>query len=263
MKKCPKCLSPSVRKSRKQAKANTSKNRLYVAYRCDQCGTRFKAVDSALIGALAVVGSLGIVFFASITWLALGGFGDDALPLQQTQDRAFDAERFPPSSRTTIADGDELDLESHDGSPLAQYRLAMQFFSQFEHTGDPADVRKAHSLLLKSAAQEHPQAQAELGESYLNGRGVVQDFPRAAEWFEKAAYNGVASAMYELGKMARAGWGMEQSLLEAYVWLNLASARGYSRARDTRSQLLGQLSSEELMEAQRRSRELDQTIPQG
>lgn len=208
------------------------------------------------------MGLLGVVFIASIAWLALDGSGSDTSLVARVQDRAFATGPSRASGYTAVAGGDELDLESYDGRPLAQHRLAMEFFRQFEQTSDPADLRKAHGLLLKSAEQEHPQAQAELGNSYLQGRGVVQNFPLAADWFKKAAQNGVPKAMYQLGKMSMSGWGMKQSLLEAYVWLNLASARGDSRAPNTRSELLSQLSKEELTEAQRRSRELDQAIPQ-
>lgn len=263
MAKCPQCSSPSIRKSRKQTKGKTGKSRLYFAYRCNQCGTRFVAADGTLIGSLAAMGFLGFLLFASILWITFGSSAEDELLLQKTQARALDTEQSLTSGYRAVAAGDELDPGSSDGSPLAQYRLAMQFFSQYDHTGDPGDLRKAHSLLLKSAAQEHPQAQAELGNSYLSGRGVVQDFAIAAHWYTQAAENGVPEAMYELGKMARSGWGMEQSLVDAYVWLNLASARGDMRARDSRSQLIGQLSNEELMEAQRRSRELDEAIPRG
>ncbi|MFT4767838.1 MAG: TPR repeat protein [Glaciecola sp.] len=262
MAKCPQCLSPSVRKSRKQPKGKTGKSRLYFAYRCNQCGTRFVAADTTLIGSLAVLSFLSFLLVASITWIAFGSFAEDELLLQKTRDRAFDAEQSLASGYPAVAAGNELDAESSDGSPLAQYRLAMQYFSQYDHTGDPADLRKAHSLLLKSAAKGHSKAQAELGNSYLAGRGVVQDFPLAADWYQKAAQSGVPEAMYELGKMAKSGWGMEQSLVEAYVWLNLASARGDMRARNSRSQLISQLTNEELMEAQRRSRELNQSIPQ-
>lgn len=260
MAKCPKCSSPSIRKSRKQAAAKTSKQRLRAAYRCDHCGARFVAADRALIGGVIVGGSFASLFIA---WLAFGGSGDDAFLRQNVQDRTFETEQSLALGYTAVADGDDSYLESDDGSPLTQYRLALRFFSQFEHTGDPADLRTAHRFLLNSSAQGHPEAQSELGTSYLNGRGVVQDFPLAADWFKKAAENGVPKAMYELGKMAMAGWGMEQSLPEAYVWLNLASARGDTRARDTRRQLLSRLSNEELKEAQRRSRELDKTIPKG
>ncbi|EED32342.1 Sel1 domain protein repeat-containing protein [gamma proteobacterium NOR5-3] len=252
-----------MRKSRKQTKGKTGKSRLYFAYRCNQCGTRFVAADTTLIGSLAIMGSLGFLLLISIMWIIFGDSADDELLLQKTQDRAFETEQSQASGYRAVAAGDELDPESSNGSPLAQYRLAMQFFSQFDHTGDPGDLRKAHNLLQKSANQGHAQAQAELGNSYLAGRGVVQDFPLAADWYQQAAKNGVPQAMYELGKMARSGWGMEQSIVDAYVWLNLASARGDLRARDARSQLISQLSNEELMEAQRRSRELDQTIPQG
>ncbi|WOJ92748.1 tetratricopeptide repeat protein [Congregibacter variabilis] len=221
------------------------------------------AADTTLIGSLATMGALGLSLLVGIVWVIFGSSAEDELLLQKTRDRAVDNQQSLASGYRAVAAGDELDPDSSDGTPLAQYRLAKQFFSQYDHTGDPADLRSAHKLLLKSAEQQHPQAQAELGNSYLTGRGVVQDFPLAADWYKQAAENGVPEAMHELGKMARSGWGMEQSLVDAYVWLNLASARGDLRARDARSQLISQLTNEELMEAQRRSRELDQSIPRG
>ena len=46
-------------------------------------------------------------------------------------------------------------------------------------------------------------AMRNLGQLYDNGLGVAQDYAMAREWYERAAANGDATAMYALGILPR------------------------------------------------------------
>src|SRR5580692_1476500 len=53
--------------------------------------------------------------------------------------------------------------------------------------------------LQKAAALGNAKAMNNLGECYLNGKGVEKDAVEAVKWFNKAAELGNADAMYNLG----------------------------------------------------------------
>jgi hypothetical protein len=65
---------------------------------------------------------------------------------------------------------------------------------------------------------------------YANGEGVKQDYLRAAEWYRKAAEQGLREAQYALGFMYEEGQGLAKDRGQAVRWLELAAAQGEVRA---------------------------------
>ena len=61
--------------------------------------------------------------------------------------------------------------------------------------------------------------------------------------------------------MAEIGKGVPKDLIEAYVWLNLAVARGEAAVQPARDRAREMLSAEQIAEAQGRSRLLDEKMP--
>ena len=59
---------------------------------------------------------------------------------------------------------------------------------------------------------------------YNNGQGVPQDYTQAAEWYRKAAEQGLDNAQYNLGVLYNDGQGVPQDYAEAYFWLDLGAA---------------------------------------
>jgi len=97
---------------------------------------------------------------------------------------------------------------------------------------------------------------------YGEGRGVPQDYAEAARWYRRAAEQGDAQAQYNLGLAYARGEGVTQNAVEAHMWFNLAAAR--FPANDTRNRtaavknrdtVAGEMSSDQLAEAQKRARE--------
>ena len=62
---------------------------------------------------------------------------------------------------------------------------------------------------------------------YLNGQGVRQDVAQAAQWFRKAAEQGVANAQNNLGVAYYKGHGVRQDLALAQEWFGKACDNGY------------------------------------
>lgn len=73
--------------------------------------------------------------------------------------------------------------------------------------------------------------------------------------FERAAVAGGVEAQYELGLLYSTGHGAPPDYVSAHMWLNIASAKGNAAARRLRAELAGDMSRDQIAEAQRRARE--------
>ena len=82
------------------------------------------------------------------------------------------------------------------------------------------------------AAHEHADAGSAflVGENYYYGRGVRQDYSKAAEYYRKAAAYGHAEAQFRLGCMFQWGQGVSENLSEAYRLCRSAAEHGYAPA---------------------------------
>jgi hypothetical protein len=101
---------------------------------------------------------------------------------------------------------------------------------------EQADMAAA-SAALHGAERGDAGSQFNLGNKYLNGQGVPQDYAKAAEWFKKAAEQGNAEAQYLLGCMYNKGHGVPQNEAEAVQWVKKAAAQGHPKARETLREL--------------------------
>lgn len=74
--------------------------------------------------------------------------------------------------------------------------------------------------------------------------------------YESAAVAGGVEAQYELGLLySTGGQGLPTDYVVAHMWLNIASAKGNAAARRLRAELAGDMSRDQIAEAQRRARE--------
>ncbi|RKY26624.1 MAG: hypothetical protein DRP83_03880, partial [Planctomycetota bacterium] len=78
----------------------------------------------------------------------------------------------------------------------------------------------------KAAEQGNADAMVDLGMIYVRGQGVPQDYQEAANWFRKAAKKGNAVAMAMLGAMHSDGQGMPQDYRKAAGWYRKAAEKG-------------------------------------
>lgn len=239
------------------------RNWFRAAYRCRDCDSRFLATTRPLLRATALLGA----FCAGISPLVLAfllipldAFTEATEPGDETRGPAV-RQSADSSRQSHPADPDTGSGGARLAGFNAQYREAMALLEEFRASDDRLALENHLRLVRHAASGGDAQAQAELGDIYVEGRGVVQDFVAAANWYRSAAEQGVARAMYELGRMAQQGWGMDENLIEAYVWFNLAAARGQPNAPESRNHLVALLTVDELSEAQQRSREADRQVP--
>jgi TPR repeat protein len=110
---------------------------------------------------------------------------------------------------------------AEQGDAEAQWSLGNLYL---DGQGVPQDYTQAAFWWSKAAEQGHAQAQYNLGLSYGFGRGVRRDRTQAATWFRKAAEQGNALAQYNLSVLYYNGQGAPRSYSEAYFWYDLAAA---------------------------------------
>jgi TPR repeat protein len=118
-------------------------------------------------------------------------------------------------------------LSGFDGSATAQFNVGASYYN-----GDagPVDYPRAAEWYARAAAQGHVGAQFLLGLMHHVGRGVPQDSGTAARWFRAAAAQGHVRAQHSLGVLYRTGRGVPQDLREAGRWFLRAAEQGYASA---------------------------------
>lgn len=121
----------------------------------------------------------------------------------------------------------------------------------------------ADSIPRRSEKEQGLAAQplAEAGDAnaqWMMGQGLLSppdaDPAAALQWFLRAADQGHGLAQRDLGLLYEAGWGVEQSLQEAYFWYSLAALHDSGRAALRRDALATGLSQEQRDTAERRLR---------
>ena len=130
------------------------------------------------------------------------------------------------------------------------------------------DERKAESdatvavfeATLAEAKDGNAEAMFGLGRIYVTGEGVIEDDKEAVKWYRKAADLGNAEAMFNLGVMYANGEGVIEDTVEAYAWFNVAAANGSKEAAEVRDEIKKVMTSEQIAEGQKRSREIMKTI---
>jgi hypothetical protein len=96
--------------------------------------------------------------------------------------------------------------------------------------GRPKNLVKAVVWYRKAAEQGDASAMFNLGIMYDHGRGVPQDYAQAALWYRKAAEQGFAAAQYNLGVAYHEGQGVPQDDVQAAAWYRKAAEQGDATA---------------------------------
>jgi TPR repeat protein len=117
------------------------------------------------------------------------------------------------------------------------------------------DDNEAVKWFRRAAEQQYASAQNQLGMMYEKGRGVPQDFVKAADWYRKAAERGYGGAQNNLAIAYALGQGVPKDLIEAYKWFALAATHGDNNRAELRETISKQLTPEQLAQAEQRVKE--------
>lgn len=142
--------------------------------------------------------------------------------------------------------------ETGAGLDARQQALADQDFRTGLSAYSGADYEVAFSHWLPWALRGDAKSEAALAFLYMRGLGVPQDRLVAAQWYERAAQQGVPIAQFFLGSLLFRGEGVERDLVGAHMWCDLALSAGFEPALDCRQQIAGTMTGAQIAEAQRR-----------
>jgi len=140
-------------------------------------------------------------------------------------------------------------------------RILGQFFLSGNNV--PQNYEEALHWYELAAMGGDPEAQSELAFLYFTGKFVGKDYGKAKYWFDIAAKSGYPLAQYNMGILWYTGNGVaEVDIKKAYAWFNIAAANGHPSGVAAKSFLETILSREELAEAQQYSKDLYESIRQ-
>ncbi len=115
------------------------------------------------------------------------------------------------------------------GNAEAQAQLADLYLAG---KGVAKDAKKALEYYKKAAELKVLRAELFLAEAYYSGKDVAQDYKEALKWYAQAAQEGSAEAQHRLGEMYRDGLGVaRKNAAEAVVWLQKAADQGHDLAK--------------------------------
>lgn len=92
-----------------------------------------------------------------------------------------------------------------------------------ERSGEQTDPTQAAIFFKRAAELGDDQAQNEMGELHLDGKGVLKDYELAARYFGQAAQQANGTATKNLGLAYAIGRGVPKDLPKAYFWLSIAA----------------------------------------
>ncbi len=237
--KCSRCGSAQVRRSRRPAGDRSLGHLLLSPYRCKDCNAQLWLVGGRVyrLGMLCVVIAVTAVFTVTL-------MSDGRRQVETGADSADDAAK----AEATI----EL---AKRGDAGAEYELSRMYAAG---RGVQPSNRERWAWLKRAADHGNVDAQYEIGIALRYGRGVIQDYEHAAKWLERAAQSGSPLAQFELGQMYRGNAGIGIDNVKAYIWLNLAAAQGVSGADTARDTVLHKLSLSEIAQAQAEARRMSE-----
>lgn len=229
--RCPHCGSAEVRLSHRHS-GHSSRT----TYRCRACKRHFRVESPLLKGKLRI----GLAVAGLLAVAVVFGLFQESDP------------RKPSGSDTVHVDDSEAARNTlaaaKRGEPQAQYELGRTFWQRGEYA-------QALPWIQAAAGRGHAEAEYLLGMAYLQGRGTVQNYRSALAHFSKGAELGQLDAQYQLGIFHRDGMATQASKETAYLWLNLAAARGHQEALILRDKLAAVMDADELARAQEASEE--------
>ncbi len=114
------------------------------------------------------------------------------------------------------------------GNADAQHALGQMYL---QGKAVPQNYAKARAYLEKAARQGHAAAQLQLGIMHSLGLGGPRDWKQARTWWEKSAGQGNAMAQFLLGLMFERGIdAVRQDYAEAVRWYRESASQGYAKA---------------------------------
>lgn len=142
----------------------------------------------------------------------------------------------------------EFKIAAEDGLEMAQYNLAILYFSG---RGVEQNFAEAFRWTAAAADQGHTQAQFNLGALYYEGQGTRRDRETALQWYIKAGNADYPPAQYNIGEMYFHGDGVKKDIIRAHAWISRAIENNHQTAAELLDEIEAGMSDTQLSEARR------------
>lgn len=116
-----------------------------------------------------------------------------------------------------------IKFESHTVQPAAQYRMGASYE---RGRSVRRDLATAAIWYERAALNGHALAMHNLGVLRAKRGANAANYNQAAQWFEKAALRGVVDSQYNLAVLLERGLGGPSDLTQAYRWYAIAAKSG-------------------------------------
>jgi S1-C subfamily serine protease len=224
----------------------------------------------ALLVLLAVTGQLSAQQpVSSSTTNTVMEFPQTFVPDSPSTTNAKPWEQFASKSDAQLTNAVEIEVfweykaKAEKGDADAEYQLGLMYWGGI---GVATNYPTAIKWLREAADQGVSDSQEMLGHAYEIGLGVPKNYSEAAKWYRRAAEQGDMVAQMSLAEFYQDGTGVPKNNIEAYKWYNLAAAHSGNNENErkciqvsaSQRDLMvktGDISPEEIVEAQRFSRE--------
>jgi TPR repeat protein len=109
------------------------------------------------------------------------------------------------------------------GDTSAAYNIAMDYYHGID--GAPFSYPKAMEWFKKAAVSGNDLAMVKLGDMYSSGEGVKTNDREAFKWYSKAADKGIPEGQEKLGDIYYNGEGQKQNYIQAEKWYRKAAEK--------------------------------------
>jgi TPR repeat protein len=137
--------------------------------------------------------------------------------------------------------------------PLAQWLAARMIYAGLM---PGRDLNQASDFLQSSAKHGNPFGEYLLGKIKLER----QDYSNAAEWFRKAAEQGLPQAQEQLAALLKKGQGIGEDKFAAYVWMLISTDAGNRRGAKELQSLEPDLGTNQVEQAKAKAREMEGSV---
>jgi hypothetical protein len=124
-----------------------------------------------------------------------------------------------------------------------------------EGKGVIKDYSRAAEWFKRSASFGYDNAQYNLGVMYMEGYGFNKNFTEAQKLFIQAAKQGHPYAQNNLGTFYQYGFGVTKNSTKSHMWYNIALANGIAKSSKHRDELEDLMSAKEISKATAMARE--------
>lgn len=136
------------------------------------------------------------------------------------------------------------------GYAPAQYKLGGLYE---KGSGVVRDLSQAKLWYGRAAEQGHARSMHNLAVVYAENPAAngKPDYTTASQWFRRGAEHGMRDSQYNLAVLYARGLGLQQDLVQSYLWFSAAAAQGDDDAGRKRDDVAAKLAPKDLVVAQK------------